>query len=292
MHVSPNDDYGVFMRDGLEVIEPEEEPDMGSALDGGRGFGGGGRGRGGEVMGSIDLGASMVAESNFIFPGQTLQRAPFLGGDAGAGGGGKGEGKQLDVGDGEGGRGRGDGVSKGLGGGVRPPLGRPRSSGLDSLAEEGGPVPYHEPYYPPDTAATQASDNLNNIHKKNEARLRALQGMEGGGGGGGGGGGRDVDQLDQLLKNFLNVTRGDTPQNDEGAPFLDDDDDSYGGRGGGRGGGGGVGGGGGGGVGGGGGGVLSGGGGPGRMDDEYGGGRPDTQQSIMSMDADTRFIRQ
>ena len=250
-YVSPNDDYGMFMRDGMDAFGGGRggdensgggAADMGPALDGGvgRGFGGGGDG-GGEVLGSIDLGASMTAESSFIFPGQTLQRAPFLGGGGGGGG--------------------------------KPPLGRPRSSGLDSLAEDGpGPASYQ----PPGTAATDASDSLNDIHKKSEARLKALQRMEGGGGGGGGGGG-DVDQLDQLLKNFLNVTRGGTPQNDEGAPLLDDGDDGMGGGGGHN-------------VG----AAMGGyyvGGGPGGGGGGGHGGRPDTQMSVMSMDAESRFIR-
>ena len=123
-----------------------------------------------------------------------------------------------------------------------------------------------------------------------------------------------MDQLDKLLKNFLEVTRGGTPQNDEGAPMLEDDVDGGGGGGGYEGGGGdggGVG------YGGGGGGGFEprgparyapddadgggGGGGYGGEMDKYGMGggppaagfnsRPGTQASMMSLDAESRFIR-
>ena len=237
-HVSPSDDYGVFMRDGLEPLwgaGGEANQDMGPALDGGvgRGFAGGG-----DVGQSLDLGASMTAESSFIFPGQTLARAPFLGGHERPGG--------------------GDGVQ---GGATRqaskPPLGRPRSSGRpDSGFGDPGP---REAYHPPDTAATQASDSLNEIHKKSEARLRALE--RGMGRGAGAGGNSDVDQLDQLLKDFLAATRGGTPLHDQAAPLLEDDDMGP---------------------------ALDGVHAPGVVGPGY---RPDTQASMMSMEADTRFIR-
>ena len=189
------EDYGAFMRDIDSRIDPFKDAGKDYSADV-------------RASQTFDANESMVGESTFVFPGQTLSAASFLG----------------------------DGV-----GGVAPPKKQagPRHNTLDDIDEFGGgdvmglgpdadasglPPDGPEPGRrypsdgPPDTAASTASDGLTKIYAKNEARLRAL-------GDAGGDGDRppaDADQLDNLLQNFLRVARGATPVLQEAPPMLED----------------------------------------------------------------------
>ena len=95
-HISSDADYGAFIRDAVGDGGGDMGPQLDGPGDGNSGFvavgGGGALGYMGELgiaessmRQSIDDNQSIAGDSSFIFPGQTMERAPWLDGAAGEG---------------------------------------------------------------------------------------------------------------------------------------------------------------------------------------------------------------
>ena len=288
-HVAPDEDYGVFIRDAAGPHHRDD--DLGPALDAGAPFVALGSsandlaGQLGKEMGVGEPGqhnpsakllirrggmdvdddvGSIVGDSAFIFPGQTMERAPFLKGSgasvfSGPGaerpapevGPKSGVGRSNDVGDG------GVGLAERFGGPERP-------LGGDKYDDDPSDA------FGMSTRDADASRKLDAVYRKNAARMRALgvppevAPKDFPGDGASGQRGSDPDQLEGLLRNFLKANRGESggvsafdagepPSVEEG----EHDDPSLG---------------------------LN---VEGAEDEDFGLGRPNTQ---MSMQAETRFV--
>ena len=286
-HVAPDEDYGVFIRDAAGPHHRDD--DLGPALDAGAPFVALGSsandlaGQLGKEMGVGSPGAhnpsakllirrggmdvdddvgSIVGDSAFIFPGQTMERAPFLKGSGQSVFSGPGaERPAPEVGPKSGARRSNDARDGGVGlaerfGGPTKPLG---GDAYDDGPDAAGMS----------TRDADASRKLDAVYRKNAARMRALGVAPEVAPGddafpGDGAGSSDPDQLEGLLRNFLAANRGESggisafdagepPSVEEG----EHDDPSLG---------------------------LN---VEGAEDEDFGLGRPNTQ---MSMQAETRFV--
>lgn len=283
-HVSTDEDYGVFMRDASGPHHREN--DLGPALDEGAPFvalGSSANDLAGQLGKHMGVGSpgrhnpsakllirrggmdvdddvgSIVGDSAFIFPGQTMERAPFL----------KGSGQSVFSGPGA----ERPAPSVGPGGMPRHRNGEISNDGGVGISTRfGGPDralggdPYDDG---PDGAGLSTRDadlshKLDAAYQKNAARMRALGvGVEAGNNSGNNNDSSDPDQLEGLLQNFLRANRDnggvvdfdavEPPSMNEG-PFDDPSDGLN---------------------------VQH------ADDDDFGLGRPNTQ---MSMQAETRFV--
>ena len=280
-HVGPDADYGVFMRDAAGAKDIDLGPaldeggtflpvigtadDLGGALGRGMGMGAAAGSAGGRstirASATFDDGASMKGDSAFVFPGQTMERAPFLAGSGQIFSGPGAERPAPSVGGGGGRAG---------GGGVGPPTDEERGIATEVRFGDGagplGGADYDDGYEGSglQTRDTDASNKIDLVYQRNAARMAALgiggQGIDGTGAGPADP--EDADQLESLLQNFLRAQRGGTPgaKIDDAAPTIEEgefDDPNAGMH------------------------VE------GAEDEDFGLGRPGTQ---MSMEADTRFV--
>ena len=280
-HVGPDADYGVFMRDAAGAKDIDLGPaldeggtflpvigtadDLGGALGRGMGMGAAAGSAGGRstirASATFDDGASMKGDSAFVFPGQTMERAPFLAGSGQIFSGPGAERPAPSVGGGGGER---------AGGGVGQPTDEERGIATEVRFGDGagplGGADYDDGYEGSglQTRDTDASNKIDLVYQRNAARMAALgiggQGIDGNGAGPADP--EDADQLESLLQNFLRAQRGGTPgaKIDDAAPTIEEgefDDPNAGMH------------------------VE------GAEDEDFGLGRPGTQ---MSMEADTRFV--
>ena len=286
-HVAPDEDYGVFIRDAAGPHHGDN--DLGPALDAGAPFvalGSSANDLAGQLGKEMGVGApgaenpsakllvrrggldvdddlgSIVGDSAFIFPGQTMERAPFL----------KGSGQSVFSGPGAE-RPAPEVGPKIPGGGGSASLGEdPRDGGVGLAERFGGPEkPLGGDAYGdgPEAAGVStrdadASRKLDAVYQKNAARMRALGVAPEEGFGGDDAHGSDPDQLEGLLRNFLKANAGESggvSAFDAGAPPSVEagahDDPALG---------------------------LN---VEGAEDEDFGLGRPNTQ---MSMQAETRFV--